>query len=155
MDLFEMATNIYQTNYEEELRNSIKKVLVTLEKLTEERTCKIYSSYLYEELKRRHVPARLLTTLDLGLMYEHQFVLVPSNQGGYFLADLTFRQFGTKTESLLPLLRDGYVRLTDDDFQKYLSIVGSLANPSFISIEDAFYGVTQEKSLSEETKSIR
>jgi len=41
--------------------------------------CKVYSGFLSEELLKRHIPSRLINTSDLGLDYEHVFVLVKKN----------------------------------------------------------------------------
>lgn len=107
--------------------------------MVEERTCKVYSSFLSSELNNRHVPARLINTLDLGLEYEHMFVLVPSNDTGYFLADLTFSQFNRKVEHLNKLLVYGYQLIDDINFNSYLNIVDNGNFNIKISADDAFY----------------
>ena len=99
MDLFNMMKNIRGINNEEELVIGISIVKEKLNDLTDERTCKIYSSYLVNELKGLHVPVRLVNTLDLGIDFEHHFVLVPSNEiGDYFIVDLTFTQFNKDSD---------------------------------------------------------
>lgn len=82
MELYDLMKNIYGKNNEEELIKSISIVRQKLNNLVEERMCKVYSSYLFRELLKQHVPARLINTLDLGLDYEHVFVLVPKNEVG-------------------------------------------------------------------------
>ena len=139
MELYNVLKNIYGKNNEEELKEAILTVRNSLNGLTEERMCKVYSSLLLNELNNRHVPARLINTLDLGLKYEHIFVLVPSNEIGYFLADLTFSQFNQKPEQLSQLLNNGYQLMEDINLNYYLNVIekGNLTNP--ISIEDIFY----------------
>lgn len=73
MDLFDMMKNIRGINTEEMLDKSIEMVKTRLNLLTKERMCKVYSSYLLDELNNNHVPARLINSLDLGLSYEHYF----------------------------------------------------------------------------------
>ena len=48
------------------INNSIKNVNNELNGLTKDRMCKVYSSYVYNELKKNHILARLINTNDLG-----------------------------------------------------------------------------------------
>lgn len=139
MDLYDKIKNIYGLNNEEGLINSISVVKKLLSGLTEERMCKVYSSYLLEELKKQHIPAHMINTLDLGFEYEHIFVLVPSNAEGYFLADLTFSQFNKNQNTLTQLLNAGYQLIDDNSFRDYLSVVLNEDITEQISINDIFY----------------
>ena len=80
MDLFEWSQNIMKVDQNKVINNSIKNVNNELNGLTKDRMCKVYSSYVYNELKKNHVLARLINTSDLGFDYEHQFILVPINK---------------------------------------------------------------------------
>lgn len=139
MELYNMLKNISGKNNEEELKKCISNVRNTLNGLEPYRTCKIYSSFLLNELNKQHIPARLINTLDLGLKYEHIFILVPSNKTGYFLVDLTFSQFNSKLEQLNQLLNNGYQFMTDNNLKEYLNIIskGNLKNN--LHIDDVFY----------------
>ena len=44
------------------INDSIKNVNNELNGLTKDRMCKVYSSYVYNELKKNHVLARLINT---------------------------------------------------------------------------------------------
>jgi len=139
MDLYNRINNIYVKNNEEELKKAILNVKQILSGLVEERTCKIYSSFLVEELKKQHVPVRLINTLDLGLEYEHVFVLVPSNYTGYFLVDLTFSQFNSKSEELINLLTNGYQLVDNGILNDYFNIVSKGNCNKNISLDNMFY----------------
>lgn len=141
MELYDLMKNIRGKNNEEELKNAINIVKITLDSLTKERMCKVYSSFLLEELRNKHIPARIINTLDLGLNYEHEFVMILNNTfvGEYYVADLTFSQFNKEDELFKKLLIDGYQSMNDNTFLNFLNIIekGELSNK--ISIENAFY----------------
>lgn len=141
MELCDRLKNIYGKNNEEELIKSISNVRETLSGLLEERMCKVYSGFLLRELNNHHVPSRLINSLDLGIEYEHMFVLVPSNDTGYFLADLTFSQFNTEHEQLNQLLSKGYQHIDDNSLNCYLNIISKGNFTNQISAEDIFYSV--------------
>lgn len=92
MDLFEWSQNIMKVNQNKVISDSIKNVNDELNGLTKDRMCKVYSSYVYNELKKKHILARLINTNDLSFDYEHQFILVPINKltKDYYLIDLTY-----------------------------------------------------------------
>lgn len=139
MDLYDRITNISNTNIEEELEKSIYSVRINLSKLDEERTCKIYSSALLEELKNKHIPAHLISTNDLGFDYEHYFLMIP-NQDKFYLSDLTFSQFCAYNEDYSDLLIAGYQEINNDFLNKYLKLVTNQDLDKSFSIDDIFYG---------------
>ena len=139
MNLYDKIKNIYGLNNEEGLIKAITFTKKILSDLVEERMCKVYSSYLLNELKKQHIPAHMINTLDLGFNYEHVFILVPSNDDGYFLADLTFSQFNKNITTLTQLLNEGYQLINDNSFRDYLSIVLNEDITEQISINDIFY----------------
>lgn len=143
MELYDMLKNISGKNNEELLKQAITNVKETLNGLTEERMCKVYSSFLLKELNNQHVPARLINTLDLGLNYEHLFVLVPSNDTGYFLIDLTFSQFNKQSEKLNKLLVDGYQFIDDMSLNDYLNIIEENIFNERISVDNIFYALEE------------
>ena len=69
MDLFEWSQNIMKVDQNKVINDSIKNVNNELNGLTKDRMCKVYSSYVYNELKKNHVLARLINTSDLGFDY--------------------------------------------------------------------------------------
>lgn len=145
MELYNMLKNIYGKNNEEELKKSISIVKKELSNLTEERMCKVYNGYLLKELNKNHVPSRLINTIDLGLNYEHIFVLVPKNDNGYFLADLTFSQFNITGKELNDLLNNGYQEINDQTLSLYLNIVEKNNKITFLSTDDVFYQTNKKK----------
>lgn len=109
-------------NKEDKIKSCIKKVKLELSDLVEEQTCKIYSSYVSDELYKNHVINRIIRTGDLS-SYDHHFVLVPKDGDNYFLIDLTYSQF--KNDTFKNLLNDGYIVIKKDELNNYLRIVTS------------------------------
>lgn len=147
MDFFERITNIQGTDQEKEIKNAINRVKEHLPNLLEERMCKVYNGVLLNELLRSHIPARLINTLDLGLDYEHLFLLIPNKNimgGGYILADLTFSQFNNNL--CTELLLKGYQTMDDRSFNEYLKIIAQKKLFFFISLEEAFYAATKKEN---------
>lgn len=108
--------------------------------------CKVYSSYLHEELQKRHVPASIINTMEIGIDYEHIFILVSTNiEEKYYLSDLTFNQFHTNENEFTKLLIDGYQIVDNSLFNKYLQIISNNKLDEPIYIDDAFYKVNQTK----------
>lgn len=58
--------------------------------------------------------------LDLGLNFEHYFVLV-NGEGIFYLVDLTYEQFSNPNFN--NLLIDGYMKLDNNLLNEYLSII--------------------------------
>lgn len=152
MDLYSKIKNISGNDKEKELVKSISAVKEKLNGLTEERMCKVYSSFLLKELTDRHVPSRLINTLDLGLDYEHMFILVPCNECGYFLADLTFSQFNLKSDKFDKLLSDCYQFVDDDIFTSYFSVISKNNFINSVSVDNVFYSLEMENLKSSMTK---
>jgi len=102
--------------------------------------CKVYSGFLSEELLKRHIPSRLINTSDLGLDYEHVFVLVKKNDiEGYFLVDLTFPQFDSYSVYFSKLLIDGYQDIDDKGLNYYLSLVTKERFTDEFSLDNIFF----------------
>lgn len=129
--------NIKNVNYEECIKKAIQKTKIELKDLDEERMCFIYSSYLYQNLLEFHLLARIIDTKDLGFSFSHRFVLVYDNNY-YYLLDLTYKQFLNKDARFLKLLKEGYQKINNDDFNYYLKniLTSEFKNKD---LEDAFY----------------
>lgn len=138
MELYDRITNICGKNYEEELIEAIKATTDELKELDKDQMCKVYSSYLLRELAKRHIPSRLVNTKDLGLDYEHAFLLVSNSKDGYFLADLTFQQFNQENEEFKELLKKGYQTIDGVGLNNYLTIIGQSIAKDY-SLEELFY----------------
>ena len=95
--------------------------------------CMVYSGYLLDNLRREHAICRLVDTNDLGLNYQHHFILV-NNGDSHYLVDLTYNQFGDKGWD--KLLSDGYDIVDDEKFSRYLKVVTRQESNS--SVRDAF-----------------
>lgn len=142
MELYDIMRDISGKSNENELINAITCVKQELSGLTEERMCKVYSSFLLKELLKHHIPSRLINTLDLGLNYEHIFVLVAANQmEDYFLLDLTFSQFKT-CDHFTKLLTDGYQKVNDNDLNYYLNIITKANFTNQFSLDNIFFSIS-------------
>ena len=123
MSLYDRMLNIANIDKESIIKQAINKTKSDLANLDYERMCLVYSSYLYENLKELSCLAYIVDTDDLGFDYKHRFVLVPVDDGNYYLADLTYKQFGTDDEVLNKLYNDGYEMLDNEKYCYYLSKV--------------------------------
>lgn len=119
MDLSNL-TNIMKINYEDTIRNVIKDVREEYKDLSTDRTCFLYSSLVHDKLKEKHIISRIISTIDLGIDYEHRFVLV-KDKDKYYLIDLTYRQFFNNVpQEFIKLDHDGYQLLDRVSLIKYL-----------------------------------
>ena len=117
----------------EVIRDSIKEVKEKLKGLDYNQTCLIYSSALFEILKRKHILVHIINTLDLGYSYLHQFLLVYDGNK-YYLIDLTYKQFNDN--SLSDLNENGYIEIDDNIFKFYLKVVTN--NDLTMDLSEAF-----------------
>ena len=125
--------NIKNQDIEEVIRDSIKEVKEKLQGLDYNQTCLIYSSALFEILKRKHILVHIINTLDLGYSYLHQFLLVYDGNK-YYLIDLTYKQFNDN--SLSDLNENGYIEIDDNIFKFYLKVVTN--NDLTMDLSEAF-----------------
>ena len=123
MSLYDRMLNIANLNKESIIKQAINKTKSDLANLDYERMCLVYSSYLYENLKELSCLAYIVDTDDLGFDYKHRFVLVPVDDSNYYLADLTYKQFGKDDEVLNKLYNDGYEMLDNEKYNYYLNKV--------------------------------
>jgi hypothetical protein len=115
--------NIGNVDIEKAIQDSISDVKKELQDLTQERTCRVYSSYISQNLHKKHVLHRMMDTLDFDYPYSHQFVVVPINQKEEYLIDLTFEQF--QNDSFPQILQEGYQKVNRREFSNYLDITGN------------------------------
>lgn len=125
--------NIKNQDIEVVIRDSIKEVREKLRGLDYNQTCLIYSSALFEILKRKNILVHIINTLDLGYSFEHQFLLVYDGNK-YFLIDLTYKQFNDN--SLSDLNENGYIEIDDNIFKFYLKVVTN--NDLTMDLSEAF-----------------
>ena len=128
-----ILNDIKNQDIEEIIRDSIKEVKEKLKGLDYNQTCLIYSSALFEILKRKHILVHIINTLDLGYSYLHQFLLVYDGNK-YYLIDLTYKQFNDN--SLSDLNENGYIEIDDNTFKFYLKVVTN--NDLTMDLSEAF-----------------
>ena len=142
MNVYDLI-NLEESDKEKMIQEAIKETKRNLPGLTDGLTCKIYSSYMTEQLRKRHVVNRKIDTSDLNCPYSHVFNLVPIDEKEYFLIDITYSQF--QNNDFEDLLKNGYTRVDNDRFNDYLEITGK-KNPQ-VSLDDAFMRIRKEKTL--------
>ena len=123
MSLYDKMLNIANLNKESIIKRAIENTKSDLDGLDYERMCLVYSSYLYENLKELSCLAYIVDTDDLGFDYKHRFVLVPVDDSNYYLADLTYKQFGKDDDILSKLSSDAYEKIDNEKYNYYLSKV--------------------------------
>ena len=128
--------NIRGVDIEGAIKESILETKEYLSGLTNESTCYIYSSKVYECLRKRGIIARLVDTGDFGEYYSHKFVLVPFSSDKYYLIDLTYEQFIRDDNYIKELYLNGYILLEDGLFNKYLSLI---CNDFDYKVDEVFY----------------
>ena len=74
MDLYSMMLNINNKDLESIIKKSINKTRKEIN--FSEGMCKVAANLVYNDLKNEHVVAKIVNTKELGLGYEHEFVLV-------------------------------------------------------------------------------
>ena len=143
MLLYDRMLNIANIDKESIIKRAIENTKSDLDGLDYERMCLVYNWYLYENLKDMSCLAYIIDTNDLGFDYEHRFVLVPIDDTSYYLADLTYKQFGKEDEILNKLYDDGYQKIDNDKYNYYLhKVTGSNKD------------ITIDESLFKETKGL-
>ena len=120
--------NIRGNDLEKMINEAIISVKNDLSGLTDERTCMIYTGYLYLKLLEKHVLSYVIDTADdLGMDYKHQFVIVPIDGKDCYVIDLTYGQFEKNEE--FNLLNDcGYQKLNRDMYNKYLDSIKNIVS---------------------------
>ena len=121
MDLYSKILNIKGQNSRQSIVDAIRETKEKLKGLDYERMCLVYNWYLYENLKDMSCLDYIVDTDDLGFDYKHRFVLVPVDDSNYYLADLTYKQFGKEDEVLTKLYNDGYEKIDNDKYNYYLN----------------------------------
>lgn len=120
-DLYDIV-NLSNIPLDKRIELSIAETKKQLNQLTTERTCIVYTNYLFTNLSKNHVVSKMVSTNELGAKYDHHFIVVPINTFEYYLVDLTYSQFNNK-ELFKTLYDKGYERVNDYDFSKYYLIV--------------------------------
>lgn len=143
MSLYDKMLNIANIDKESVIKKAIENTKRDLDGLDYERMCLVYSSYLYENLKSLSCLAYIIDTNDLGFDYEHRFVLVPTDNSNYYLADLTYKQFVKEDDILSKLYNDGYEKIDNDKYNYYLS-----------KVTNSNKDMTIDESIFKETKGL-
>lgn len=138
MELYDLI-NIQGKDKETELEKCIVEVRKKLPDLTEDRTCKIYNGLLYQELIKSHITAKLVNTKDIGLPYEHVFILMPLNKGVFYLVDLTYSQFRNQNPNFVRLLMNGYQEVDNELLNQYIRIVEPKTINGLYDIDDLYF----------------
>lgn len=138
-NFYDKLLNIKGNNIEDEIQKAILETKHYYNELTTERTCFIYSSKIFEILKKNGVSCHLIDTSDFDIHYSHAFVLVPFKKDKFYLVDPTYEQFiVNKDVAIQELYNFGYIELNDEIWKLYLKDICSYSKD--ISVNDVFYG---------------
>lgn len=86
-------------------------------------------------MQKNHLQVRLINTQDLGIDFEHYFILVKDGNT-YYIADLTYEQFNSSL--LNNLLLNGYILVDNKTLNEYLSIINKKEINGF-TCDNLFY----------------
>lgn len=125
-DLYDKMLNIANKDIKQEIENAIKETKEEYKNLTTERTCHIYTSIIYEKLKEKQIPTKIVNTKELQIDYEHYFLLVTENKENKYLIDLTYNQFNPK--KLETLKEKGYIKIDTKMLLEYLNQINESTN---------------------------
>ena len=115
--------NVKKIDIESTIKNSIAEVTKELKNLGRERTCFIYTSYLYDNLKNKNILCYIVDTKeDMNSEYQHRFIIVPKDENHNYIIDLTIRQFG-HNNLFDNLENQGYQLLNKEEFKEYFNFV--------------------------------
>lgn len=124
--------------------------------------CKVLSNTIYNDLKNVGIASHILNTYDLFKCYEHEFIIVHYKEKSslkFILIDLSYEQFVKKenitllnnfiefpseylkdSHVLYDLLQNGYSKIDELDFQKYLYSIHQNKNDiNAFKLEDVVY----------------
>lgn len=123
---FDDMLNIGKVDIEKKIIDAISETRLQLEGLITDRTCLIYTSYLYNNLKKRNILAYIVDTQkDLHMDFLHYFIIVPKDKDNNYIIDLTYNQF-KYNELFESIYNRGYQMLSDDMYGKYLNNIGKM-----------------------------
>ena len=119
--------NIRGIDKEKMIEEGISETRKELEDLTTDRTCFMYTSHLYNNLRKREVQAHIIdTSADLDMEYSHYFIIVPRDTESDYIVDLTYEQFGYDN-IFDKMYKDGYQVLNKKEYNKYLSNIKNIS----------------------------
>lgn len=113
--------------------------------------CKVYSSFIFDELQKAHITSRIIKTSDFSNGYDHTFVLVPvvPEKEEYYLIDLTFNQFPKEKSGIfLTLETNGYQLVNNNLWYLYLQHITN-TKTEICSLDEVFY-----QSVESENKTL-
>lgn len=136
MNLYERMLNIKQINIE----NTIKQIINKNKQIIPNTTgmCQVASNLIYNDLQSKHIPSRIINTKELGLGYEHEFLLVKDIKK-YFLIDITYDQFLISNTILnKELLNNGYIIIDNNTLTNYLNSIPNTFKIDYIDIDEVY-----------------
>lgn len=136
MDLYDRMLNINNRDIEKCISDTISKVKKLIPDT--ERLCMVASNLIYNDLLDIHIPSKIINTKELGLGYEHEFVLT-KDRNIYYLIDIAYEQFLNKGTILnSDLLKNGYIRANNNILKEYLNSIPNTYKIDNIDIDDLY-----------------
>ena len=136
MDLYSKMLNISNKNIEIIIKNIINKVKTLI--TNTEGMCMVSSNLIYNDLLEAHIPSKIINTKELGLCYEHEFIIT-KDQEIYYLIDITYDQFLNKGTILNDeLLKNCYTKIDNHSLTAYLNSIPNTYKINNINIDDLY-----------------
>lgn len=136
MDLYDRMLNINNRDIEKCIKDTTSKVKKLIPDT--ERLCMVASNLIYNDLLDIHIPSKIINTKELGLGYEHEFVLT-KDRDIYYLIDIAYKQFLNKGTILNnDLLKNGYIRVNSNLLKEYLNSIPNTYKIDNIDINDLY-----------------
>ena len=115
--------NIEKIDIEKGIRVAIAETKKELNGLSVEQMCLVYTSYLYQNLKKEHIVCYIVDTKeDLGRRYQHRFIVLPKDDDNKYILDLTVSQFGDDI-MFREMALHGYKLLNNDEYNLYVDYI--------------------------------
>ena len=123
MDNLYDILNIKKNNVEMIIQEAIKLTRSELVNLVNERTCLIYTSYLYQNLRDQNILCYIVDTMeDLEKEFQHRFIVIPKDIESNYILDLTINQFGSN-QLFKEMESFGYQLLNREQYALYIEYV--------------------------------
>ena len=143
LNLYDKMLNITNQDIESIIKTTITKTLEIIPDTTS--MCKVASNLIYNDLLAKHISSKIINTKDLGLGYEHEFIITRDNNI-FYLIDITYNQFLNKGTILnKELLENNYIKLDNTTLVNYLHSIPNTYKIYNIEILDIYLPNNRKK----------
>lgn len=136
MNLYDRMLNINNKDIETAIKKIINKnkTIIT----NPEGMCMVSSNLIYNDLLEAHIPCKIINTKELGLGYEHEFIITKDKEV-YYLIDITYSQFQNKGTLLnTELLANSYIKIDNNTLVTYLNSIPNTHKIDNINLDNLY-----------------